>query len=275
MKKVYTVLLIMVITSAVDIAASPQLDVRIAQNAITASSGNLVSVQITYENVGDSDLQLYLFVYDDGSNETSPRPTFTYEGGTYSTAIDTGVIFGVLTLPLNEFQTIEIVFDIGPAVIPGEYVLHIGGYQEKVEDSYIGYDDDILVLTVLPAVLSAPVLVSPAHAEVDAVPGLVWTPVQGARGYTWEIATSNTVDETGLFTDVVCSGSTTTESAVITCDLQKDIKIKQITRYDNPQKTGDLEQEHGIKVKGPSGQFLLDTPLGIDGYKQTDGRHND
>jgi hypothetical protein len=108
-------------------------------------------------------------------------------------------------------------------VIPGEYILHIGGYQEKVEDSYIGYDDDILVLTVLPAALSAPVLVSPVHAELDTVPGLVWTPVPGAKGYMWEIATSNTVDETGLFTDVVCSGSTTTESAVIPCDLQKDI----------------------------------------------------
>jgi hypothetical protein len=73
MKKVYT-LLIMVIISASPIAASPQLDVRIAQNAISVSAGSLASVRITYENVGDTDLQLYLFVYDDGSNEVSPRP---------------------------------------------------------------------------------------------------------------------------------------------------------------------------------------------------------
>ncbi|MGD2249161.1 MAG: fibronectin type III domain-containing protein [Candidatus Methanofastidiosia archaeon] len=208
--------------SVIFVAASPALDVRLSEQEITVS-GSPVTIEVTYENVGDSALSLYLFVYDDGSNPGSPRPVLVYKGEKYTTSIGTGVIFGTMELAIGELKTIDITFE-GFNVNSGEYSLHIGGYQERVDDSYIGYDDAGLMLQVVGLELSKPELVYPVNnAEVAVIPVLEWVAVPKAQGYTWEISDSTETDENNRFVNPVCSGTTEELSVMISCALQEGI----------------------------------------------------
>jgi hypothetical protein len=206
---------------AVPVAASPALDVRLSEQDITVSAGSPVTIEVTYENVGDSALSLYLFVYDDGSNPGSPRPVLVYKGEKYTTSIGTGVIFGSMELAVGELKTIEIAFEVFN-VNSGEYTLHIGGYQERVDDSYIGYDDAGIIVQVVALELSKPELVYPVNnAEVEIIPVLEWVVVPEAQGYTWEISDSIETDENNHFIYPVCSGTTEESSIMIPCTLQE------------------------------------------------------
>jgi hypothetical protein len=217
---------VMILAAVPETAANPALDVRISETALALSAGSPATVQVTYENVGDTVLHVYLVAYDEGSNPQSPRPILVYQGQPFTTAINTGVIFGELDLPVGDFITIDLAFQVSDAVAQGNYAIRIAGYQEKVDDTYIGYGEDALVLTVSPPALSTPALVSPKNdSQITGAPVLQWSLVSGAQGYGYELSLSPDVDENGRFLTGMCSGSTTSLSIGITCNLQKNTWI--------------------------------------------------
>lgn len=217
---------IMILAAVPETAANPALDVRISETALLVAAGSPATVQVTYENVGDTALHVYLVVYDEGSNPQSPRPILVYKKQSFTTAINTGVIFGELDLPVGDFITVDLAFQVSDAVAQGNYALRIAGYQEKVGDTYIGYGEDALILTVGPPVLSTPALVSPKNdSRITGLPVLQWSLVSGAKGYGYELSLSPDVDEMGRFLAGMCSGSSTSLSIGITCNLQKNTWI--------------------------------------------------
>ncbi|MBU7013601.1 MAG: hypothetical protein HXS52_02690 [Theionarchaea archaeon] len=218
--------LLLILTAVPDTAASPALDVRMSENVVAVAAGSPGTVQVTYENVGDSPLHIYLVIIDDGSNAQSPRPVLVYDGQPFTTAVNTGIIFGEMDLPVGEFETMDITFRVSDTVTQGDYAFRMAGYQEKVGDTYIGYGEESFVVNVGSPTLSAPALISPQNeAQVTGTPVLQWSGVPGAEGYAYELSMSPDVDENGHFLAGVCSGSTTSVSIGVTCTLQKNTWI--------------------------------------------------
>ncbi|MGC1121944.1 MAG: fibronectin type III domain-containing protein [Candidatus Methanofastidiosia archaeon] len=232
---------VLMLTAVPETAANPALVVRISEKAIAVAAGSSTTIQATYENVGDSALHIYLVIYDDGSNPQSPRPILVYKGQPFTTAINTGIIFGELDLPVGEFITVDLTFQVSDTVTQGNYTMRIAGYQEKVGDTYIGYGEEGLVLTVGPPVLSTPALGSPRNdAQITGAPVLQWSLVSGAKGYGYELSMSPDVDENGRFLAGICSGSTTSLSIGITCNLQKNAWIYWHVWAYADEKTGSV-----------------------------------
>ena len=220
------IFLLLTLTAVPETAASPALDVRMSENPVAVAAGSPVTIQVTYENVGDSDLHIYLVIFDEGSNAQSPRPVLVYGGQPFTTAINTGVIFGEMNLSVGKFETVNITFQVSDTVTQGDYSMRMAGYQERVGDTYIGYGEEEFVIQVGPPMLSAPGLISPQNeAQVTGTPVLQWSPVSGAEGYAYELSMSPDIDENGHFLAGVCSGSTTNLSIGVTCSLQKNTWI--------------------------------------------------
>jgi hypothetical protein len=176
----------------------PTLEVQISQGNIAVSASDPATAYVTYQNTGNADLDLTLFVYDEGSIESSPRPTLIYEGKRYTTVIGTEIVFGSMHLRGRQSRPINVAFEISPDVVGGNYRMRIGGYQEKTGNTYIGYDETSFTLIVPPIASStapqiAPVLSYPSNGatNIPLEPIFSWNSVLGATQYTIQVSATS------------------------------------------------------------------------------------
>lgn len=165
-----------------------ELYVNISQENVTVSAGTPASVYVTYQNMGNTDYDINLYIYDEGSNKSSPRPVLEYERNRYTTEIREKVVFGSMDLPLGQSKTINVTFEVYPNVTSGNYKMRIGGIV-KNGNSY--EDRFTLIVSCQGETLSIPYLNSPQnHAQnVSLNPTFSWTSVNTAQYYVIHIST--------------------------------------------------------------------------------------
>jgi pSer/pThr/pTyr-binding forkhead associated (FHA) protein len=118
----------------------PQVDVFLLPTNADISPGNPATVEVTYTNIGDTDYELELYVYDNGSLFDSPRPQFRYNGKTFTTTPDQRRIFESFYLQVGESKTVTLIFTVTSDMENGTYKLHIGG-QILDQSNVVNFDE--------------------------------------------------------------------------------------------------------------------------------------